>query len=122
MFNTRQRIKQLEEENERLQVAEVKNANKHENDMDKLRLKHRVELDEVKHLVKLKEEKLDIQHEKEKLTMVREYVAKTAELQQEHHETILQTIADAQNDLKLLYMDIMKRLPQVKVGVKQEIK
>jgi len=109
----------LKEEIADLKLELKKIDDKHKAEIERLKLKHTIELDETKHLVKLKEEKLDIEHEKRILKLKQEYKDKEMERQSEYHDKIVQNIQKAQNDLKEIYSEIMKRLPTVKVGVKQ---
>ena len=68
---------------------------------------------EIKHLVKLKEEKLDVENEKKVLKMRDEYNILTMKLQKEYHDKQLKDIQLAREEMKEVYAEIMKRLPNV---------
>jgi len=90
-------------------------------ELETLKLTKKLELKEIEHLVKMKEEKLGIEHEKRQLSLEQSYNTKEMGLQRTYHDKVLTVINKEHNDIKAVYQEIMKRLPDVNVSINKEI-
>ena len=89
------------------QIRELKD------EIESLKTTKKMEQREIEHLVKLKEEKLDIDHKKKELELKNQFKDSEMELQTKYHNLIIGKIETAQKDMKDIYAEIMKRLPNI---------
>ena len=82
-------------------------------ELEELKLKKTMEEREIKHLVTLKEGKLDLENQKKVIENDKKYQEKVMELQKEYHEKGLKQIEVARKEMKEVYTEIMKRLPNI---------
>lgn len=87
-------------------------------------LEHKKSLEEreIEHLVKMKEEKIQIETEKKQLELQAEFDAKTMKLQSDYHEKVLKLLNDEHEKMQAIYKEIMTRLPNVNLAIRQENK
>jgi hypothetical protein len=87
-------------------------------------LEHKKSLEEreIQHLVKMKEEKIQIETEKKQLELQASFDKRTMELQKDYHEKVLKLLADEHNKMQVIYKEIMTRLPNVNLAIRQENK
>lgn len=82
-------------------------------ELEELKLKKTMEEREIKHLVTLKEGKLELENQKKVVENDKKYQEKVMELQKEYHEKGLKQIEVARKEMKEVYTEIMKRLPNI---------
>jgi hypothetical protein len=82
-------------------------------ELAELKLKKEMEERDIKHLVKLKEEKLDIEHKKKELDLKDKFKDKEMKLQTDYHDKVVGQIDSFRAEMKEVYTEIMKRLPNV---------
>ena len=82
-------------------------------ELEELKIQKTMEEREIKHLVKLKEEKLDVENQKKVLDLEKQYSDKLLELQKIYHEKQLADLDLARKEMKEVYTEIMKRLPNI---------
>ena len=101
-------------------------------DMQELRLKKDKEIKEMKlnrdleerdlkHLIKIKEEKLEVEFEKKILKSQHEYKDKEMKLQSEYFVKAMEQLDTARKEMKEVYTEIMKRLPNVNFDITKDI-
>ncbi len=83
-----------------------------------LKLERDIEERDIKHLVKMKEEKLAVEHQKSELTLKNEYKDKEMALQTEYHDKVLKQLEVGRADLKEVYANIMRCLPNVNMQMR----
>lgn len=94
-----------------------------------LKLKKKVEEEDIKHMVKMKEERLDLANEKKQQALEAEFATKNAsaelEKQQaigsvkdEYRDKMEVNLVKQVDDMKDMYSEILKRLPDVTVKMK----
>lgn len=88
-------------------------------ELAELKLKKRIEEEEIKHLVKMKEEKQLIEGQKKEIELQKLFQKKEMELQSTYHEKVLKTIEESRKESRELYTQIMNRLPNVNVEMKR---
>jgi chromosome segregation ATPase len=104
------RNKALEEEKTRLkeEVADLK-------------LKKKIEEEDIKHMVKMKEEKLAIEHERKELERESEKQAAIHKAQNEYRDKIEKNLEKQLASMKDMYGEILGRLPNVNVRLKGDV-
>lgn len=111
MFTTIERIKEVlsdileKDRNERARSSERK-AEDLKKEIEELKLKKRLEEEEIKHLVKM-------------IELTKEFNKREMDLQRDYHEKIVAAIEDQRKESKELYSAIMERLPNVNVDIKK---
>lgn len=88
-------------------------------ELAELKLKKRMEEEEIKHLVKMKEEKQFIDAQKKEIELQKQYQKKEMDLQTVYHDKIIATIEESRKEARDLYTRIMDRLPNVNVEMKR---
>ena len=83
-----------------------------------LKLERDIEERDIRHLVKMKEEKLAVEHQKSELTLKNEYKDKEMALQTEYHDKVLKQLEVGRADLKEVYANIMRCLPNVNMQMR----
>ena len=82
-------------------------------ELAELKLKKEMEERDIRHLVKLKEEKLEIEHKKKELELKDKFKDKEMSLQKDYHDKVVRQIDSFRAEMKEVYAEIMKRLPNV---------
>lgn len=122
MFNTVKKLKKAQAElkevrNEIEAVSKAKSTL--EKELKELKLDKTIEKRDIAHMIKVKEEKNSLELQREKLDLEKEFIKKESDLNKKHHNAILETTVESQKDLKSMYSEVMKRLPNVNVEVKR---
>ncbi len=84
-----------------------------------LQFKKGLEEKEIKHLVRMKEDKQFVEAEKQTLKLAREFQEKEMALQTNYHEKVMKTLEESRKEIRDIYGEIMKRLPNVNMSIKQ---
>ncbi len=106
----------LEKENERLE-SEKKTLKEEVAD---LKLKKKISDEDIKHMVKMKQEKLDLEHEKKVIVLEREKEESIAKVKDEYRDKLEKHLKDETGNMKIMYGQILERLPNVQVRLKGE--
>ena len=80
---------------------------------------HEIEIREIKNLVKLKEAKLEEEYREKNFRLEKEYQAKELKVQQDYHSAKMADVKEAIEHTKSLYGQILDRLPDVNMKIKQ---
>ena len=83
-----------------------------------LKLKRKIEDEDIRHMVKIKEEELEIRHRKLDLELQRESDEKISKTKDEYRDKLECFLQDQVKDVKEMYGQILKRLPAVNVRLK----
>jgi len=67
----------------------------------------------------MKEEKNKLELEQEKVKMEKSFQDKTMELQKNNHEEAMKLVVEGKKDLQEIYSQILSRLPNVNMTIKQ---
>ena len=97
-------------------------AEKLRKEIDNLKETKQREEREIKHLVKLEKEQADITLQKEKMKMQEDYNKKEMQLRQEFFDKNMVLIKEGHKDMKEMYAEIMKRLPNVNMEINRDYK
>lgn len=119
------RTEKLEKELEKLRVERLDLKD----EVGDLKLKKKVEEEDIKHMVKMKEERLDLEHQKKTAKLGAEFASKNANAELEKQQAIgevkdkyrdkAEAVLEKQvNDMKDMYGQILERLPNVAVKLK----
>lgn len=119
------RAEKLEKELEALRVERLDLKD----EVGDLKLKKKVEEEDIKHMVMMKEERLDLKHLKKTAELEAEYATKNAGAELEKQKAIgevkdkyrdkAEAVLEKQvNDMKDMYGQILERLPNVAVKLK----
>lgn len=104
-------VKELKDEIERLE--------KERNDLNKqvaqLKLDKKMEVENIKHLTKLKEEKDKLATERLKVQMEGEKNQAIAVVKDEYRDKTEQQLTTERDNMKEMYNEILKRLPNINV-------
>ena len=114
MFN-KEKIENLEKHNHELSVA----VQELELELKGIKTDHEIETRELKSLVKLKEAKLEEKYRERSFRLEKEYQAKELKVQQDYHRARMADVEEAIEHTKSLYGQILDRLPDVNMKIKQ---
>lgn len=81
--------------------------------------KKKMEEKEIVHLVKMKEEKIAMETQRKEIELTKQFQEKEMVLQKDYHEKVMTTIEDSRREIRDIYGEIMKRLPNVNMSIKQ---
>lgn len=82
----------------------------------------KMDIEEIKHLNKLAQEKRDIELEKEKAKIQVTYQKDRTKLMEEFHAKVEKRFGNEMDNLKSIYSEIIKRLPDVNMEIKKRSK
>ena len=105
-----EKIKKLKDERKRLKA-----------EIEDLKLKKKIETEDIKHLVKLKEEKQKIQFERKEMELEKKMQETIAEVKNGYRNKVEKNLESQKNDVKEMYGQILKRLPDVNVRLKGDV-
>lgn len=88
-------------------------------ELAELKLQKTIEERDIKHLIKCKEEKLALEHKQKEVELEKQFQAKEMVMQTKYHEDIVAKIEEFAKEQRLTYAEIMKRLPNVNMEIKQ---
>lgn len=90
---------------------------KAQEDLAAVTLKKRVELEELQHHIKLERERTLLDVERKTLNAEKDFQQKEMKLQREYHDKAVNLIEKGNDQLKEMYGEIMKRLPNVSMRI-----
>ncbi len=90
-------------------------------ELAELKQKRKMEDEDIRHLVKIKEGKLDLEHQKKRVELEGKFQAEKAVVKDEYRDKLESTLQGQIKDVKGMYGEILKRLPNVNVRLKGEV-
>lgn len=100
----------LEREKRKLEVDNEQSAEK-----------KKMEDERVKHLVKMKEEKLAIEHERKTVALELEKAKEVQAEKERHHKEMMEFLNKGRTELKEMYGEIIKMIPNVNVKLNGKV-
>ena len=91
-------------------------------ELAELKLQKTMDERDIKHLVKLQQEKHEVEHQKKEVELQKQFQAKEMALQTKYHTDIVAKIEEFAKEQRTTYSEIMKRLPNVNMSIKQQNK
>lgn len=88
-------------------------------DLADLKKAKELEKTEIEHLVALKEQRMELTIQQKELKLEKEFQQKELALRQKGYEEMVANIQKAGEDMKLLYGEILRRLPNVNLQLKR---
>ena len=117
MFERVKRFRELEND----AIDYLKQIRSLREEVADLKLQRKIEDEDIKHMVKIKEGQLDIEFEKRKLQRDRECDAYVTDVKNEYRNKLEGFLKDQVKDVKEMYGQILKRLPDVNVRLKGDV-
>ena len=90
-------------------------------ELAELKQKRKMEDEDIRHLVKIKEGKLDLEHQKKQVELEGKFQAEKAVVKDEYRDKLESTLQGQIKDVKGMYGEILKRLPNVNVRLKGDV-
>ena len=90
-------------------------------ELAELKQKRKMEDEDIRHLVKIKEGKLDLEHQKKRVELEGKFQAEKAVVKDEYRDKLESTLQGQIKDVKQMYGEILKRLPNVNVRLKGDV-
>lgn len=91
-------------------------------ELEDLKLKKKMEEEEIKHLVKLERERQAVENQKTLLKMQEEFNGKESKLRQEFFDKNMAIIKEGHQKMQEIYMQILERLPNVNMEITRKSK
>ena len=101
------------------EIAVLKLEKKKE--IEELKLTRDIEERDIKHLIKIKEERLSLESKKTEVDLKDKFKDKEMSLQKEYFDKSITQLETARNEMKEVYTEIMKRLPNVNMNIGKSI-
>lgn len=86
-----------------------------------LKLKKKIEDEDIKHLVKLKQEQQEVEFAKRTVQMDGEKAEAIAEVKDKYRDKMEEQLKAETDNIKTMYGEILKRLPNVNVKLKGDV-
>ena len=86
-----------------------------------LKLQRKIEDEDIKHMVKIKESELDIMHQKKGLELQRKSDEEISRVKDNYRDKLESFLKGQVKDVKEMYGQILKRLPDVNVRLKGDV-
>jgi len=86
-----------------------------------LKLKKKIEDEDIRHMVKIKQEALEIEHKKKNMDVEAAKNAEIAECKDAYRDKMEMFLQKQVQDVKEMYAQILKRLPDVNVRLKGDV-
>ncbi len=90
-------------------------------EVEKVKLEKKNEMEETKHLVKLRDEKREIEFKKKEMDLEAQKAKDIAEVKDAYRDKMEAQLKNETENIKVMYGQILERLPNVRVGLKGEI-
>lgn len=110
-------VKELEAEIKELR----KERDKLREDVAELKLKKKIEDEDIKHMIKMMEERNSVKEQQFKLTTEREKDAEIAKIKDAYRDKLETFLQGQVKDTKDMYNQILQRLPDVNVRLRGDI-
>jgi len=103
-------------------IAEMKDQiSKLKEELEDLKLKKKIEEEDIKHMVRIKQEKLEIEHEKAVNKAKSDAEQTIGEVKDQYRDKMELFLQKQVQDVKEMYGQILKRLPDVNVRLKGDV-
>lgn len=103
------------------QIKELKKSKeKGEKDLRELQHKKKMEEEDIKHMVRMKEERMEVEQQKKIVELEKEKNEEIAKVKDEYRDKVEQSLEKRGTEIKEMYDEILKRLPDVSVRLKGE--
>lgn len=89
-------------------------------ELEDLKLKKKLESEDIKHMVKINSERKDIELEKEKIKLQKKSADEIAAVKDEYRDKTEQQLEAQVKDMKGMYSEILTRLPTFTHAVKEK--
>lgn len=86
-----------------------------------LKLKRKIEDEDIRHMVKIKEEQLNLEHEKRALELQRESDKEVSGVKDAYRDKLEGFLKNQVKDVKEMYGQILQRLPDVNVQLNKDL-
>jgi len=90
-------------------------------EVEDLKLKRKIEDEDIKHLVKLSKEKQAIELQKKEMVLEKEKNEVIAKVKDDYRNKLEGFLNQQKNDIKDMYGEILKRLPDINVRLKGDV-
>lgn len=90
-------------------------------EVEKVKLEKKNEMEETKHLVKLRDEKREIEFKKKEMDLEAEKAKAIAEVKDTYRDKMEAQLKTETENIKVMYGQILERLPNIKVGLKGQV-
>jgi len=124
MFNKDKKIKELEDKREALELKNDKLETERDTlkeDVADLKLKKKIEDEDIKHMVKMKEEALEIKFQKKEMELEKAKNNEVAKVKDDYRDKMESQLEKRGTEIKGMYSEILERLPNVNVRLKKEL-
>lgn len=85
--------------------------------VEKLKLDAKIADEDIRHMVKMKEERLDLEHQKKIAIVEKEKADAIAKVKDEFRDKMEKQLEKESQNIKDMYSEILKRLPDVNVAL-----
>lgn len=89
-------------------------------ELEELKLKKKIEEEDIKHMVRINNERKDIELEKEKIELERKSANEVAVVKDQYRDKTEKQLEKQLSDMRGMYGEILARLPNYNVKVKEE--
>lgn len=133
IFRANRTIEDLREEIQRLKASDSVDSLEREKDsleaevkrlkeeIQKLKVKRKIEDEDIKHMIKMKEERKDLEYERKVAEIEASKAEEIAAIKDEYRDKIEQQLETQKDDMKEMYGEILKRLPDMSVRLKGNV-
>ena len=90
-------------------------------EVEKVKLEKKNEMEETKHLVKLRDEKREIEFKKKEMDLEAEKAKAIAEVKDTYRDKMEAQLKTETENIKVMYGQVLERLPNIKVGLKGQV-
>ena len=90
-------------------------------DIEKVKLEKKNEIEDTKHLVKLRDEKKELEFKRKEMALEAKKAEDIARVKDEHRDKMEAQLSKETENIKVMYDQILERLPDIKVGLKGSV-
>ena len=87
-------------------------------EVERLKLKKKIEDEDIKHMVKIKEEKLQLDFQKKELELESKKNNQVAKVKDDYRDKVEQNLHKEMDRMQDMYKEILARLPNINVKMK----
>lgn len=114
-----QKIEIVELEDQLKELKEDRTALKEE--VADLKLKKKIEDEDIKHMVKMEREVLELEFQKKTVEMEKTQQETIGTVKDEYRDKVEKNLAEQLKDIKEMYKEVLARLPNVQVKMKGSV-
>ncbi len=90
-------------------------------EVEDLKSKKKIEEEQIKHLVKIKDEKRELEYKKREMDLEAKKNDQVAEVKDKYRDKLEANLIAQKDDIKGMYSEILKRLPDINARLKGEL-